>query len=448
MARIGQLILIVLFGLPSIALAQGCPRGGGCDQGAAYAAASTIAAQYEYETRIVPGTPNTSNCATGQGCYYVQRVSTGASLAITYFAMAATCDKRSDYNGVFPGTYGAPKSGSVQCNSGCIQVWTPNADSTWNGTYVLNATCNPTDNTENQCAAMSLPGYHYNNYTHTCEPDTQECPAGKEKNAKGECADQACPSGMKLSSFGICEPEANECPAGQVKAPSGQCLPGDGQCAQGEAKGKDGTCKRDSDGDGQPDEGEDDGSSDPTFSGGDSCDSPPSCSGDVIMCGQARIQWRIDCNTRKNRNVSGGTCDRAPVCTGEKCDAMEYSSLLFQWRSACAAEKLLSKGGDAGSGDSQPDWTKVSGDGTGGAGAEPDKPHRTVSLGIGMLDEGGFLPGSGQCPKFGSVDVWKFGKVDLDQWPWICSFFAAVRIVLIGLGAFIAFGILAGRTIF
>ncbi len=43
-------------------------------------------------------------------------------------------------------------------------------------------------------------------------------------------------------------------------SPAGKCLPGEGQCAKGEAPGKDGTCKQDKDGDGKGDEdGGDDG---------------------------------------------------------------------------------------------------------------------------------------------------------------------------------------------
>ncbi len=78
------------------------------------------------------------------------------------------------------------------------------------------------------------------------------------------------------------------------------------------------------------------------------------------MCGQARIQWRIDCNTRKNLTVTGGRgCGMdPPICTGEKCDALEYAQLLQQWRTACATEALRGVGG---TGTGQPDWTKVTG---------------------------------------------------------------------------------------
>ncbi|KHL56147.1 hypothetical protein OZ13_10015 [Xanthomonas cannabis pv. cannabis] len=354
------------------------------------------------------------------------------------------CDSEPDYTGGGPwGTYvGTARNGSIGCRNGCDGVWFGNSDDsmTWKGTGAMCPEKPP-----EACAGM--PGYYWNAALKVCEPTPPEkCPEGQSKNAKGTCEPNACPEGMVLGQDGTCKAKENECPSGQIKSPAGGCLPGDGQCAKGEVRGKDGTCKRDGDGDGEPDDGEDDGSAKENFSGGDDCKSPPSCSGSLIMCGQARIQWRIDCNTRKNRNISGGACAAMPVCTGEKCDAMEYSQLLMQWRSACAAEKLLAKGDGAGSG--QPDWTKVTGDGTGGAGADPAKPHRTVALGVGMLDSGGFLGGSGACPKFGSVSLGKYGSVDLDQWNWICQFFAAVRMVFIALGSFIAFTILGGKSVF
>ncbi|WP_206409330.1 virulence factor TspB C-terminal domain-related protein [Lysobacter enzymogenes] len=104
-------------------------------------------------------------------------------------------------------------------------------------------------------------------------------------------------------------------------------------------KAKDGTCKPDDDGDGEPNDGEDTGK----FSGGEDCKTPPQCSGDNILCGQARIQWRIDCNTRRSTTITGGNgCSMSdvPICAGEKCNALEYQQLLQAWRSRCAVEKL------------------------------------------------------------------------------------------------------------
>lgn len=67
----------------------------------------------------------------------------------------------------------------------------------------------------------------------------------------------------------------------------------------------------------------------------------------MIMCGQARIQWRIDCNTRKDIKISGGSCDAVPICTGKNCNAMEYAQLLMQWRTSC---KAAGEGGEGESG--------------------------------------------------------------------------------------------------
>ncbi|PPU67294.1 hypothetical protein XpiCFBP4643_16020 [Xanthomonas pisi] len=421
-------------------------------QGAAYAGCISATQAY-LAARNTPKSDSNPRCvilATGnkfyQGMFSYKPCDTCTAydVEVDRHSWLAGCDSEPSYTGAGPwGSYiGTARSGSIGCRNGCDGVWFGNADDTmtWQTT---GAVC-PEDPPKT-CEGMK--GYVWNRYLGVCEPKPPEkCPEGQSKNAKGTCEPNACPEGMVLGQDGTCKQKDNECPAGRVKSPSGGCLPGDGQCAKGEIRGKDGTCKRDGDGDGDPDDGEDDGTAKENFSGGDDCSSPPSCSGSLIMCGQARIQWRIDCNTRKNRNISGGACAAMPVCTGEKCDAMEYSQLLMQWRSACAAEKLLAKGDGTGSG--QPDWTKVSGDGTGGAGADPEKPHRTVALGVGMLDSSGFLGGGGACPKFGSVSLGKYGSIDLDQWNWICQFFAAVRMVFIALGSFIAFTILGGRSIF
>lgn len=386
------------------------------DQGQAYTAckdavAKTMAAFPPAGSypRIARDCDHEKGSVSGEGGYVCSVYATGPStprcivdgvMTGTYrFDYSSLCESRRDYNGAFPSVYGAPISGSYWCNTGCNQVWTPNGDGTWNGSFRAGGVCNASDN---GCGEFGA-GWHYNAYLKVCEPDPPEtCPAGKVKGSNGQCTDNSCPAGMVLQQDGTCAPASNECPQGQVKSPTGGCLPGDGQCAKGEVRGKDGTCKRDGDGDGQPDAGEEDGTAEPTFSGGDNCDSPPSCSGDVIMCGQARIQWRIDCNTRRNRNISGGTCDRVPICTGEKCDSLEYSSMLFQWRSACAAEKLLAKGtGSEGGNGEQPEWTKVGGmsqDPGQGASDGDTKVVTEKTVGVDDLDQGGF--GGGSCIGF------------------------------------------------
>ncbi len=310
----------------------------------------------------------------------------------------STCDKKPSYTGALPwASYvGTVRNGSIGCKDGCDGVWTGSGDGQ-TGTWTPTGGLCPADPKSN-CEQMGAP-YYWNEILGVCSPLDVECPDGQVKDSGGSCK-EACPNGMVLMSDGTCKIKENECPPGNVKAPSGECLPGEGQCAAGEVKGKDGTCKRDSDGDGKPDDGEDEGTTDETFAGGDSCNAPPACSGSPILCGQARIQWRIDCNTRRNRNISGGACSSPPVCTGEKCDAMEYSSLLMQWRSACALEKLAGKGDGEGDG-GQPEWTKVTGmsqdPGAGeGPGDTPTVGEKEFST--SDLDQSGF--GGGMCMGF------------------------------------------------
>ncbi|MBV6839702.1 hypothetical protein KWH01_21345 [Xanthomonas campestris pv. merremiae] len=297
-----------------------------------------------------PATGQSYRCQYEVAQYYNGPVST-ATCGDYPYEVDDTCSKKPPYNIPFPSVYGTPRNGSLSCFSGCRIAWFNNGDGTYAGKFDVDpGQCSDTDlDSDQECKSSVSANYYYNAALGVCEPEPpKDCPAGQVKDAKGDCIDNSCPEGMTLAQDGTCKQSENECPAGQVKSPAGGCLPGDGQCAQGEAKGKDGTCKRDADGDGKPDEGEEDDDADKksTFSGGDNCDSPPSCSGDVILCGQARIQWRIDCNTRRNVNIQGGSCAAAPVCVGKDCKAMEYSQLLFQWRTACALEKAAGNTGN------------------------------------------------------------------------------------------------------
>ncbi|WDS36969.1 virulence factor TspB C-terminal domain-related protein [Pseudoxanthomonas sp.] len=182
--------------------------------------------------------------------------------------------------------------------------------------------------------------------------------------------------------------------------------------------GKDGTCKADVDGDGVADsDADEDGDPDsdkPSFSGGDGCDAPPSCQGDAIACGQARIQWRIDCNTRNDTKITGGACGALPVCTGRNCKADEYAQLIMQWRAACALEKMadgegsgitdpntkkiadaITSGGDMGE-EGSPDAAFADGDGTGGSNGAGGE--------AGELDDSGF-GWTSSCPTIPDVSV-------------------------------------------
>jgi hypothetical protein len=345
----------------------------------------------------VPNSPSTGYTAVR--VRVVRETGTNALTAERRFLTANTCSKRQPLTSTF-----SPKSGSTSCSDGCIQYWYRNADGTSTGSFpsVAGATCSTSDYSS-KCPSNS----YWNGVLNVCEPKQEECEGGKKPNANGQCAPEPCPEGMTQQQDGTCKAKESECPSGQVKGPDGSCVPKPNTCGTGQAQGADGTCKPDKDGDGKPDDEDtdDDGEDDTkSFSGGDSCASPPSCSGDPIMCGQARIQWRIDCNTRKNRNISGGGCSAVPICTGEKCDAMEYSSMLFQWRTACATEKLLAKG-NGNTDNSQPEWTKVGGmsqDPGAGANASDTKVLTVNQLSTDDLDQSGFGGGVGQCPGFAS----------------------------------------------
>lgn len=357
------------------------------------------------------------------------------------------CDARPNWNGPYANAPGfSPKNGSVSCNDGCRQAWFSTGDGYFHGKFdSVPGTCNDYD--DQKCKADFGGDYFYNHRMQACEPKEGECEGGAKPNSLGQCAPEPCPDGMIEQGDGTCKEKESECPAGNIKSPDGRCLPGEGQCAEGEVKGPDGTCKRDTDGDGEPDApGEGDASS---FSGGDSCDSPPACSGDAIMCGQARIQWRIDCNTRKNRNIAGGSCSAMPVCTGEKCDALEYSQLIMQWRSSCALEKLAS-GGNPGGGENA-DLSAIRNALT-GTGGNPDPGQSNPGTGAWVdggngtepvqPDVGGYGWG-GSCPQPPSIDVMgssiQFNIQPLCDWLSLGSFF------VMGLAALGSLRIVAGK---
>lgn len=346
-----------------------------------------------------------------------------------------------------------PPSGSVRCMSGCESVFRHNADDT--------STYSPTGklcNEKPDCAAQGK-NMVWNAGLGVCQPVEPECPAGKVLVGNACTDEKPCPDGMALVN-GSCKKKEEECPAGQIRSPLGSCIPGDNQCAAGEARGKDGTCKRDRDGDGKPDEGEEEGEGPDgekvkeSFSGGDDCDAPPSCSGSPVMCGQARIQWRIDCNTRRRVNISGGQCSQAgtPTCTGKECNAMEYSQLLMQWRSACAAEKLAAKDGDS-TGTSPTDTNKngvadvLEGQGdvtSPGNGSTDVASAKKWGIGVSssMLDTSDMF-GGGSCPQPPTIVI--MGKsVGGSDIPYFCQLAAIMRALILVFGAYLALRILMG----
>ncbi len=339
-----------------------------------------------------------------------------------------------------------PPSGSVRCVNGCEVSYRDNGDDTT--TYSPNGkTCERKPDCDAQGRNMV-----WNAMLGVCQPVEPECPEGKVKVGNACTNEKPCPDGMAIVA-GSCKKEDNECPAGMIRSPLGSCIPGDGQCAQGEVRGADGTCKRDKNNDGQPD------TDDPeSFSGGDTCESPPSCSGSPIMCGQARIQWRIDCNTRRNNNISGGHCSQSgmPTCTGEKCNAMEYTQLLMQWRSACAVEKLASKqdtpgqggtNGDA-NGNGVADVLEGRGDVTpigDGAADVASAKKWGIGLSTSNLDTSNMFGGGGTCPEPPAITI--MGKtVNAADFPYFCRIAAIFRALILTFGAYTALQILMGRV--
>lgn len=246
-------------------------------------------------------------------------------------------------------------NGSVGCDDGCEFMSQSNGDGTFSRFFIGDSASSHCSVVPNQCTNNGA-GYTMNYGLSMCVPPPgPDCAPNEVKDPNTGACSQACPAGSALDAHGLCKPDVTQCPAGQIRSPEGNCLPGDGQCAAGEARKPDGTCGRDSDGDGTADDFDPETDS-ASFSGGDNCDSPPTCNGDVIMCGIARINWRIECNTRKDAKVSGGSCDAVPVCAGRNCDALEYAQLLSQWRTSCAVSALASDGAGTGGSDGVVDY--------------------------------------------------------------------------------------------
>ncbi len=449
--------------IPEAQAAQFCafPNGSWqlCDEGRAFAECSAGLSRARAEVARVGGT-----AAVVEACILEKNVNTnkfrcsyrlyaagvngpcpGHESIASGYPPVKTCANRSDYNGAFPGGQYKPKSGSISCDLGCTVAWRHNSDGTVNGSTKSDRTCTGDDyDSDDKCnrAVGGGDGYFYNRQVGVCEPKESDCGNGTKPNSLGQCAPEPCPEGMVQNPDGTCKKKDNECPAGNVRSPDGKCLPGDGQCAKGEVRGPDGTCKKDADDDGNPDEpGDKD-----TFSGGDDCSAPPSCSGSPIMCGQARIQWRIDCNTRKNRNIAGGACNTMPICTGEKCDAMEYSGLLMQWRSACALEKMANSTGNGGeNGDLKAIRDALTGS-SGTVTLPPDRPASDAwAPGGGKVtnpDTSGYGWG-GTCPQPPSIEV--FGNsIQINTAP-LCNWLFLGGYFVMGLAALASLRIVASK---
>lgn len=448
---VAALLWIVGAGYSPRALAQTtwrCTTPNVCDQGEAYAEA------WAYVRPVAAGMgPTYFPCVDPSGGTAYVAAAYNGSCGSSYrvgtqtFYYTKKCSERGSKSTPF-----FPPSGSVRCMNGCESVFHDNGDDTT--TYSPNGkVCEKKPDCDAQGKNMV-----WNAMLGVCQPVEPECPPGKVKTGNACTDEKPCPDGMALVA-GSCKKKDEECPAGMIRSPLGSCIPGDGQCASGEVRGPDGTCKKDKDGDGKPDdpdggEGGGDGKND-SFSGGDTCTAPPSCSGSPIMCGQARIQWRIDCNTRRNNNISGGHCSQSgmPVCTGEKCNAMEYAGLLMQWRSTCALEKM------AGEKSETPGTSKTDANGNGVPDALEGRGNVTAigdnaadvasakKWGIGLspdrLDTSNMFGGGGTCPEPPAITI--MGKtVSAAEFPYFCRIAAILRGLILIFGAYTALRILMG----
>jgi len=396
-----------------------------------------------------------SGVGWGREFYFTSDCPAGKIWNEAYGACQAPCTTSARPSSTVPRS---PLSGSVGCNTGCQVTYRNNGDDT-STVSVNGAMCGP--DFKNNCPTGSF----WNGMMALCQPLDPTCPAGQVKK-EGVCApDSKCPQGMVAvqgTTPGavqqgelFCKAEASECPAGTIKAPAtGKCIPGEGQCAAGEARRDNGTCGKDSDGDGKADEDDDNPDNDPkkdTASGGDSCDAPPACSGNAISCIQVKIQWRIDCNTRRAANISGGSCNAVPVCTGKNCDAMEYASLMQQWKAACSLEKIAKKDGDKdddgtdGNGNGVPDALEGTGDvaDAGDGKADVDGAKRFgIGVSTSLLSQDNIF-GSGSCPQ---PPTFKYmgTTVSGSDFPYWCQAMAILRGLILIFGAFTALKILMG----
>lgn len=168
-----------------------------------------------------------------------------------------------------------------------------------------------------------------------------------------------------------------------------------------------------------------------TASGGGTCTSPPATGGDPIL-GMIAVQtWATRCAAEKANGgkVTGdvGNCDAPFSVEG---DTVQANQLRAQRAQLCAGRP-------------------GEGQGSGGdphAGAEDvDGPGKwSLKFDADLIDTSGF--GGGSCPTFGTLDFGKFGSVSLDSTTWWCQLVAAMRAVMLLMGAFISFRIVFGDS--
>lgn len=185
--------------------------------------------------------------------------------------------------------------------------------------------------------------------------------------------------------------------------------------------------------------------------GGGTCASPPTCSGDGILCASLFQGWKARCETEelkdltkqmvadekaKSATQAGTSCSIAPTCSG---DAIACASYIEQRKTRCAIENGT---GSSGSGtttvtgtvtindpnrNTQPTWTEVTpGDPSTGA-ATPGTS--TLSYGPGDLDDGGLVSGH-SIPPLPTTTLAYFNGMSFmgdsstaDLWEWLILLF-------------------------
>lgn len=163
--------------------------------------------------------------------------------------------------------------------------------------------------------------------------------------------------------------------------------------------------------------------------GGGNCKTPPTTSGDPILGMIAMQTWATRCEAERGNGgkVTGdvGNCDAPFSVEG---DSVQANQLRAQRAQLCS--------GKPGSGEGS------NGDPHEGA-EDVDGPGKwSWKFDESLIDKSGF--GGGSCPQFGTVDFGRFGAVSLDSVTWWCPLVAAMRAVMLLLGAFISFRIVFG----